>query len=110
LKRLVPDPLQDWTHDGKPLGGPARFIEVNCDPSYVSAELERQITRRRDERAAKDELDHYAANPPHRAKVTCPRCSIGYYEIGSSNGRCAVCIVELEHRHSFHTQLEDIHP
>lgn len=110
MNRLVPDPHQPFDHLGNPEDGPARFIEVNADPSYISPELERQLARRRDERVAKDELDHYDANPPHRVKVTCPRCYVGYYEVGSSNGKCAVCVVELKHRETSHAQLEDIHP
>lgn len=106
----VNDPHQPFDHEGNPEDGPERFIEIEVDPNQVSVELEAWLARRRQERDAKKELAHYEANPPHRPKHDCPRCGYRYYEVGTSNGYCAVCVVELQHRAQFQVQVEDIHP
>jgi hypothetical protein len=82
--------------------------------SDLSPEMVLWVARRRAEKAAQEEIDGYLAaaeiNRPHRPKLECPRCTRRYYEAGKSNGQCAVCITELEHRDSFQLALEDIAP
>lgn len=111
MKRLLLDPDQLYDHEGNPEDGPARFIEVECGPERISPELASWVERKREERAAKDDLAAVKAKPPHHLpKIDCPRCDTAYYEIGMSNGHCAVCMVELRQRVQSSVQLEDIHP
>lgn len=111
MKRLVPDPFQLFDHEGNPEDGPERFIEIDSDPMRISPELELWLERKHRERHAKQEVEHYRANPPHhKPRLSCPRCGDHYWEIGLSNGHCALCLAEVDGAAQFQLQVEDIHP